>query len=1028
MAQADGTILIDTKINADGMKAGSKDVESAARKMAESINDLGTKARVALSKQIDSFSKLNKEYAAQQKKVADLKKKIQDYGKQKIPTDEYKEIQNQIAQAEKRLNALLNAQEKFIALGGKEDSQRYKSLQYDIDELANTIRYAEGELKDLEESGKAFTLGSGTKEAAADMQRLEAEMRKLADMNNRLGTSYSSIKGQVNDYKNNLLKTDAAQKKASKSSKQLDKSLKSTGKSANSANFGLAKMLGTSILYSFTFQAISAAMNSIKEGFTNLAQYSGETNASISMLWGSLETLKNSLATAFAPILNTIAPILSAFIDMLSTAASYVSMFFAILSGKDTYTRAVAVQKDYAASLQDTASAAGAAADEMERYLSPLDDINRFTPADSGGGGGGGGGAGGGAGNGPLFEEVPINSKFASILGKVTDELKRIKDLVSEGFWDGLGDYEPIIDELKKDIDSIKDHLKDIFTDPEVQKASRDYADSFFYNLGRISGASTKIGITTASLLVGGIESYLRKNSDRIKEHLISLFDIGDEIMTQLGDFSVALSDIFSDVFGTQQAQDIIGNIIGMFSEVYFGIQEFLGKFGRDVLDLFTQPIIDNKDKISDMLLELADPFEDATEAIKEKIQDLMDYINDYYDEHIAPFMDRLTAGASDVVGHLVDAMDGLIRSIKYAFSGDWEEAWEGVKDLFSNVFESMKIILGGFWDEIKKAWGRIKARTEEDWEKIKKAISDAWENAKISTNYGLEYLKEAIPEAWDKICAQTEEDWGKIKNFIANAWTNAKISTEYGTSVVGSKVSEAWSRICNRTEQDWGKIRNFISNAWTNAGTSTEYGTSVISSKVSEAWGRIVDRTNKDFGKIRDFISQAWENARISTEYAWNRILDFIRGIVDAIIGQIDRMTSRVSSGVSGAIGGLNTVRSSASKRSSMPSETPALSVKSVGFSLPMLTDPQIPYLASGAVIPPNQEFLAVLGDQKKGNNIEAPEGLIRKVGREEVNRSGGNKYEVVAKVGRKELFTIIMDEANMRRIQTGKNPFELA
>ena len=185
MAQADGTILIDTEINADGMKAGSKDVKSAVRKMAESINDLGTKARVALSKQIDSFSKLNKEYAAQQKKVADLKKKIQDYGKQKIPTDEYKEIQNQISQAEKRLNALLNAQEKFIALGGKEDSQRYKSLQYDIDELANTIRYAEGELKDLEESGKAFTLGSGTKEAAADMQRLEAEMRKLSDMNNR---------------------------------------------------------------------------------------------------------------------------------------------------------------------------------------------------------------------------------------------------------------------------------------------------------------------------------------------------------------------------------------------------------------------------------------------------------------------------------------------------------------------------------------------------------------------------------------------------------------------------------------------------------------------------------------------------------------------------------------------------------------------------------------------------------------------------------------------------------------------------
>ena len=177
MAQADGTILIDTEINADGMEAGSKEVEAAVRRMASSVNDIGTKAKTALNKQVDAFAKLNNEYAAQAKKVDELKRKVAEYGNQKIPTDEYREIQNQISQSEKKLNSLINAQEKFLQLGGKEDSQRYKSLQYDIDELANTIRYAKGELKDLEDTGKAFTLGNQTKEAAADMQRLESEMR-----------------------------------------------------------------------------------------------------------------------------------------------------------------------------------------------------------------------------------------------------------------------------------------------------------------------------------------------------------------------------------------------------------------------------------------------------------------------------------------------------------------------------------------------------------------------------------------------------------------------------------------------------------------------------------------------------------------------------------------------------------------------------------------------------------------------------------------------------------------------------------
>ena len=43
------------------------------------------------------------------------------------------------------------------------------------------------------------------------------------------------------------------------------------------------------------------------------------------------------------------------------------------------------------------------------------------------------------------------------------------------------------------------------------------------------------------------------------------------------------------------------------------------------------------------------------------------------------------------------------------------------------------------------------------------------------------------------------------------------------------------------------------------------------------------------------------------------------------------------------------------------------------------------IPALARGAVLPPNREFLAVLGDQKHGRNLEAPEDLIRQIVREE-------------------------------------------
>ena len=69
MAQVDGSIVIDTEIRADGFKEGTRELEASVRQMASTVKDVGTKAKTALNKQIDAFSKLNGEYAAQSKKV-----------------------------------------------------------------------------------------------------------------------------------------------------------------------------------------------------------------------------------------------------------------------------------------------------------------------------------------------------------------------------------------------------------------------------------------------------------------------------------------------------------------------------------------------------------------------------------------------------------------------------------------------------------------------------------------------------------------------------------------------------------------------------------------------------------------------------------------------------------------------------------------------------------------------------------------------------------------------------------------------
>lgn len=105
----------------------------------------------------------------------------------------------------------------------------------------------------------------------------------------------------------------------------------------------------------------------------------------------------------------------------------------------------------------------------------------------------------------------------------------------------------------------------------------------------------------------------------------------------------------------------------------------------------------------------------------------------------------------------------------------------------------------------------------------------------------------------------------------------------------------------------------------------------------------------------------------------AWNGLKTIFKGFVNGVIGLINAMLSGLVGGVNAAVKALNRFRVN------IPDWLPAIGGKSFGFSLPTLAVPQIPYLAKGAVLPANAPFLAVVGDQKHGTNIEAPLATIQ-------------------------------------------------
>lgn len=184
----------------------------------------------------------------------------------------------------------------------------------------------------------------------------------------------------------------------------------------------------------------------------------------------------------------------------------------------------------------------------------------------------------------------------------------------------------------------------------------------------------------------------------------------------------------------------------------------------------------------------------------------------------------------------------------------------------------------------------------------------------------------------------------------------------------------------------------------------------------IKQTVGNVIDDIKTVFSGLIKFISgvfsgdfdKAWEGIKDIFKGIWNTIIDLLNGAINIIIK------------------GLNWLIKQMNKISfDVPSWVPFVGGKSIGVNIDYISENVLPRLAKGAVIPANDEFLAVLGDQTHGNNIEAPEGLIRKIVREESGGSGEVHVTIVLdSVTGKKLFETVVRENNAVVRATGASP----
>jgi hypothetical protein len=158
---------------------------------------------------------------------------------------------------------------------------------------------------------------------------------------------------------------------------------------------------------------------------------------------------------------------------------------------------------------------------------------------------------------------------------------------------------------------------------------------------------------------------------------------------------------------------------------------------------------------------------------------------------------------------------------------------------------------------------------------------------------------------------------------------------------------------------------------------------------------------------QISEAAGKAWDKLKTGASAFWGGFTELAQTAVNMIIQLINHLIIALFSGINNMIAALDKVKINVPAALQKLLNLPAV----IGFNVGLLGPPPqiplwmlnthgagggIPAMATGGVIPPNAAFAAILGDQRTGKNIEAPEALIRQIIKEEIGNQGSREITI--------------------------------
>lgn len=287
---------------------------------------------------------------------------------------------------------------------------------------------------------------------------------------------------------------------------------------------------------------------------------------------------------------------------------------------------------------------------------------------------------------------------------------------------------------------------------------------------------------------------------------------------------------------------------------------------------------------------------------------------------------------------------------------------------------------------------------------------------------------RSSIVEAQKTVSSST----GKMKTDAETNLAGVKKAAEDASGGVNTTTVTNWGNSASEVKKNLDKMKQTANLKLGEMQKTVESHFSGQYNTMTKKWEKACERIGQLITQMvrstKDRLNGLARNMNTIGNEMSNNLINEISGAVTGIARILNEVVNKVNSTISNVNSSLSGIENAFTFSYDVTTPDGKRRWGKYSMNLPRVNT--VPYLAKGAVIPPRSEFLAVLGDQKQGNNIETPEALLRKIVREETagRQTGGGSYRFTAQINRRTLFDEMMKEAQMRRDTSGRNPFEMA